>query len=1052
MARKITAYFIIVIILFNFGSFALFISAADNSNDIPAPNSISITSSSLDRSGFVSSGDRFRGTVTVTNNSGSRVENVSVISTTSNSNVFIESFSEQIIGTLEAGQSSSVSFTYAVPEGNTGGETQIRFTAYAYADKSEQDSNQITINVIGELPKSEPQDAGFAILASTSPSVIYTTTESFKISIRFSVRGAGVNNVKAEWSASDPEAFEPKSAQTKTLGLMQLYSSEYVEFEISPTHKIAPGAYTIKVNISGVSGAGANNITFDHEVGIFVERGAGDTGQGITVVSTEIPESAKTGDRFQIKFTLQNTRVTARNITVELKTPEGIANSSLHIFEIPSLVRDEQREVVFDLIVTDKAIEHYNRFEIIITHDGVSSTHYTGLNIITEDKSQDIRIVSVNIPESAKAGEEFKITAVVANEGGNEVKNIMIELGLPDGIVNRSPKTVRIDSLAKNGKEQVEFNLRVSENAVDSYYEFELIIEHDSIKRSQFEGLNIMSGNFMITANLERNVKYDTEFTLSFTVKNNGGDVKNLFFSVSHPESIVNTTENIFLIPELKAGQSVTKEIVFIAKEEAAGKTHLFAINISSKGTDRDIIHATQNIVTMVDFIDEFHPALSIDYINIPRATGINSDFNVEIKLSNKGADAQNITLTLEPQTGLINKSSNVIRIDSMPTDGSYTGSFSFMATEAASNSFNSIGIKVEYNYRKAGGATERGEIIQHSGLLVSNPQKTDPSDSSKKDMPVVIISRFGYGGEEVYGGRTFDFEVEFLNTHRTNIVKDLKITLSQDKGIFVPRSGSNTFFVEQLSPGGSIGQSIELIVKTDALPDSYGLTVTLEYKNEDGDATIATEIINIPVQQETRFHIGEVPFISEIEIGDEAYVNIQFGNLGRSTIYNVNVRVESESFYDPDGGYFAGNLEAGKSASKAFYLTPTMPGMAMGKLIFIYENAIGEEFRDETDISFMVMGGDMDFMGGGDFERPDMWGDDGENMIIGYDEEGLPIFAMDGELTEENESFFAWLFTDMGLMQWAIIIGAGVIVVGIVVILVVVIKRKRDKIEDDDL
>lgn len=959
MAKKIIAYLIINIMLLNIGCLSLQKVAAEvpptptsPSISTPAPVVVYITSASLSASGSVGVGDMFRGTATVTNNSVSRVENVYVESSTSNAKIGIESFSTQIVGTLESGQSATVSFTYKVASGIESGETQVRFTSYADGEK--QDSRQITVNVIGEPPKVETVEANFEILSATAPATISTATSEFKIGFRFSVRGSSANNVKVEWSASKPEAFEPKSAQVKTFGFMRAYSSEYYEFEITPTDKITQGSHTITIDITGT-----NATPLKYEIGIYVEKGADISGQGIKIISTEIPSSAKTGDKFQIKSVLHNTGSALRNITVELKKPnDGIANNSLAKIKIPLLEKNEQRDIVFDMLVTDKAEDNYNQFEIIITDsDGKEVLkHYTGLNIIT-DKSKDVT---------------------------------------PSELV--------------------------------------------------------------ITPNIPATIKHSTDFKLSFTVKNNGGDAKNLTFSVSIPTGVMNRTVNTFSVPLLEAGESITKEITLFAVEEAAGKYCPFEITASGKDEEgHDITYAKQYTGISIDSIEEkpeFYPDLSVDYITIPYATGIERDFDVEIRLTNRGAAAQNVTMTLEPQSGLINKTSNIVKIDNMERDESSTSGFTFMATESAINGFNSINIKIEYSYKKADGTTASGETItQYSGLIVSNPKKeeeTSDDKDKKKEMPVVIISRFDYGGEEVYGGKSFNFEIDLLNTHKNQIIKDLKITLSQEKGIFTPKSGSNTFFVEQLSPGGSVGQKIELIVKTDALPDSYGLTVTLEYKNANGDATTASEIINIPVQQETRFYIGEVPMINEVSLGDEVYVNIQFGNLGKSKICNVNLRFESDSFYDPDGGYFAGDIEAGKSASKAFYLTPTMPGMAMGKLVFVYENSIGEEFRDEIDISFMVMGD----MAEGDFglvDRPIMGMESEGAEIIGYDEDGLPIFAMDDGLLEENKGFFGWLFTDMGFLQWLVIIGAVMVVVAAIVIIIIVVKRKRDKIKDDD-
>jgi hypothetical protein len=359
------------------------------------------------------------------------------------------------------------------------------------------------------------------------------------------------------------------------------------------------------------------------------------------------------------------------------------------------------------------------------------------------------------------------------------------------------------------------------------------------------------------------------------------------------------------------------------------------------------------------------------------------------------------------------------------------------MATESSPDGYAPINITLSHGDE---------QITQYSGTIVNNPPKTDEEktdEEEKGDIPVVIISRFSYKSDfedvsAVYGGQTFDFSLELLNTHKKLALKDLKITFSQENGIFNPKSGSNTFFVEWLEPGETVEINIPLLVKSDADPDSYGLTISLSYKSEKGEATSGSEIINIPVQQEMRFSVGDLPPINEIELGDEAYINVQFGNLGKSWIYNVVVRVLGEGFANMEGTYYAGNIEKGKFLSKQFVLTPYSPGYLDGSFVFSYEDADQNTYEQECPFSFMVMGGEeiWEFPGG-------------EGEII-YGPDGQPITGEEGE--DENKGF--WLFTDMNPIKWAIIIGGGLAVIAVIVTVIVLIvksKRKKSETEDDD-
>jgi hypothetical protein len=472
----------------------------------------------------------------------------------------------------------------------------------------------------------------------------------------------------------------------------------------------------------------------------------------------------------------------------------------------------------------------------------------------------------------------------------------------------------------------------------------------------------------------------------------------------------------------------------------------------------------------------------------------------VEVAIKNTGADAHDITLVLAPQTAtdLVNKSLSQIKIDSIKKGETVVKAFSFAATADARNGYSTItvtlakgaeqleqqfsGINIinpkkeedkppgkldvpvviisRFSYEniddtgsapadnQSGFAPEpddSGEIffsptgriiaMPESSISVPMPDGSMPGGSSGGSSTVVTPSNIE--SNAVFGGKSFIFSFELLNTHKSVAVRDLKITISslgrgtQQGGIFTPKSGSNTFFIEYLGPGETIEQNLPLLVKSDAAPDSYGLTISMSYKNEDGEPSTAEEIINIPVQQEMRFSIGDIPPISDAEMGDEVYVTVNFGNLGKSLIYNSQVRVQGEGFYSPEGTYYAGNIEAGKYLTKEFYLITTMSGFLNGNFIFVYEDADGNIFEESQPFYFNVTGGDMNF---GEWESYP------EDIIIDP-ETGLPVINT-GEMEEEEPE---------SILKWIIIGAAALVLIAGVIIIIVAVKRKKAKNREDD-
>jgi hypothetical protein len=113
------------------------------------------------------------------------------------------------------------------------------------------------------------------------------------------------------------------------------------------------------------------------------------------------------------------------------------------------------------------------------------------------------------------------------------------------------------------------------------------------------------------------------------------------------------------------------------------------------------------------------------------------------------------------------------------------------------------------------------------------------------------------------------------------------------------------------------------------------------------------------------------------------------------------------------------------------------MAGFMNGMFIFTYEDAAGNEYTETQPFFFNVMGDDM--WGGDGMWDDGMWGED-----------GMSVGNMDGEFDEEESGGF-WLFTDMNLLKWAIIIGGGLLIIGGVSAIIIAVKLKKKKSDDDD-
>lgn len=294
---------------------------------------------------------------------------------------------------------------------------------------------------------------------------------------------------------------------------------------------------------------------------------------------------------------------------------------------------------------------------------------------------------------------------------------------------------------------------------------------------------------------------------------------------------------------------------------------------------------------------------------------------------------------------------------------------------------------------------------------------------------PQVIIESYSYGEESsVVGGSNFTLSMTLRNTSATIPIENVKMVISSAPdettgGVFTPANSSNSFYIDRVAPGETFTESIELTVKADASPKSYGINIELDFQAKQGNTyqnLKSTETITIPVTQPDRFQVEDVQ-ISDINyVGESIYCSVSYVNMGKNPIYNLSIAVEGTGFTASEASSYIGNVQAGSGDYYEANLTADAPGTIDGKLILTYEDASGKQFSLERPFTTTVQ--EMTYDPGMDMP---------EEPVI--EETGLPLAG-----------------------KIAIGVGAGVVVIVVVVVILKVRRKRRRKAvpdfdEDDD-
>ena len=264
-------------------------------------------------------------------------------------------------------------------------------------------------------------------------------------------------------------------------------------------------------------------------------------------------------------------------------------------------------------------------------------------------------------------------------------------------------------------------------------------------------------------------------------------------------------------------------------------------------------------------------------------------------------------------------------------------------------------------------------------------------SADGKASTPRVIVTGFETNPEVVHAGDSFMLTLHLKNTSTATSVnnmlfefdaavegKDSETTYES----FLPTAGSNTIFVDKMAKNGTRDIQIEMEARSDLAQKPYAINVNMSYEDEHVNAYTNKASVSIPVKQEARIDMSQPEVTpSSIDVGSEANVMFSIYNLGKTKLYNVSVKTDSEFFSGGDS--FVGNLDSGATGSVDMYLTGEAATTDDGtvKLQITYEDETGAPTTVEKEISLFVTEPAYDD-GIDDTAMPD--GDTGNGMGIG--------------------------------------------------------------------
>lgn len=299
----------------------------------------------------------------------------------------------------------------------------------------------------------------------------------------------------------------------------------------------------------------------------------------------------------------------------------------------------------------------------------------------------------------------------------------------------------------------------------------------------------------------------------------------------------------------------------------------------------------------------------------------------------------------------------------------------------------------------------------------------TGTSADGTASTPRVIVTGFSTNPEEVRAGETFTLTLHMQNTSKATAVQNMLFDIqaaseSTDTtyvaAAFLPTAGSSTIFVDRIPAGATKDISMEMEARSDLAQKPYVVNVKMNYEDENVNAYENTASVSIPVRQEARVDISSIEVMPDsIDVGNEANVMFSVYNIGKTKLYNTNVKFIADSV--SGGDTYLGNIDPGATANVDAYLSGAAATMDDGivKIEITFEDEAGEATTIEKEMTLFV--NEMYFPD--DMMTDDMYGED---------------------MMDQQGGFKIW---------WVIILV--VVVIAAIVIFIVIRKKKKKKAQE---
>lgn len=315
----------------------------------------------------------------------------------------------------------------------------------------------------------------------------------------------------------------------------------------------------------------------------------------------------------------------------------------------------------------------------------------------------------------------------------------------------------------------------------------------------------------------------------------------------------------------------------------------------------------------------------------------------ITVYIQNAGTTAmRDPILTLKSSGSLLIMGSQDYMLDDIRAGRDTAVTVTVKAPDKIESQMQTIDASLSFYYDN-GTQLTGGSASGSVNVLSTVTKDTKDEETIASPTPIVILSKYNYGGSSVAAGSSTNLSFSFTNTSKTIKIENVMVTVTGGQDLMLNGS-TNTFYFESVAASGrkTVTVPMKAAQLISASAQDVKIDVTYEYVDQNarksGNATLS---LSVPLYQPDRFEMSEPKTSYTGYVGEETSLTIDYVNKGKSAINNVEATISGD-IDTPTAYQRVGTIDGGKNGTIAFAVTPQLEGENQVKIVITYEDSNG--------------------------------------------------------------------------------------------------------------